>query len=243
MFWNLIRRAARPRPALVAEPLRLGERSVPLLLVHNPKARRYLLRVKPDGTARVTIPRGGSVRQARQFVQHSRSWLEQQLHQLQSRPSAPAIWDIGAEVWFRGARVRLEPHQAGHVRLGPEIIRVGDAAADLRPEVEAVLRQLAVRELPPRVQALAQEHDFAVRRVTVRSQRSRWGSCSRRGTISLNWRLIQTPEFVRDYIILHELAHLRHMNHSRHFWAEVERLCPEYRAAEHWLKTNRLSLR
>jgi predicted metal-dependent hydrolase len=82
----------------------------------------------------------------------------------------------------------------------------------------------------------ATQHELPVKRVTVRNQRSRWGSCSRRGTISLNWRLIQAPGFVRDYIILHELAHLRHMNHSRRYWAEVERLCPGYLEAERWLK-------
>ncbi len=86
---------------------------------------------------------------------------------------------------------------------------------------------------------LASRNGFTVNRVTVRNQRTRWGSCSRRGTISLNWRLIQTPDYVRDYIALHELAHLRHMNHSRRFWQEVERLCPDYRSAERWLKQNR----
>jgi hypothetical protein len=70
----------------------------------------------------------------------------------------------------------------------------------------------------------------------VRSQKSRWGSCSRRGTISLNWRLIQTPAFVSDYICLHELMHLRQMNHSPRFWREMERVCPDYRMAERWLK-------
>lgn len=75
---------------------------------------------------------------------------------------------------------------------------------------------------------LAALHGIGVARVSVRNQRSRWGSCSRRGTISLNWRLIQTPEEVRDYIILHELPHRRHMNHSLRFWQEVERLCPGY---------------
>jgi predicted metal-dependent hydrolase len=70
----------------------------------------------------------------------------------------------------------------------------------------------------------------------VRNQRSRWGSCSRRGTISLNWRLIQTPVSVRDYVILHELAHLKEMNHSKRFWREVARLCPDYKEAENWLK-------
>jgi predicted metal-dependent hydrolase len=80
---------------------------------------------------------------------------------------------------------------------------------------------------------------LTVRRVTVRSQRTRWGSCSRRGTISLNWRLIQTPAFVQDYIHLHELAHLIEMNHSEKFWRQVERLCPDYLAAERWLKQHR----
>jgi predicted metal-dependent hydrolase len=102
--------------------------------------------------------------------------------------------------------------------------------------VEKHLCKLAAQELPVRVAELAREHRFVVRRVSVRNQRSRWGSCSRHGTISLNWRLVQTPIFVRDYIILHELAHLKEMNHSRRFWREVARLCPDFARAEHWLK-------
>jgi predicted metal-dependent hydrolase len=74
-----------------------------------------------------------------------------------------------------------------------------------------------------------------VRRISIRNQRSRWGSCSRRGTISLNWRLIQAPPAVRDYLILHELAHFREMNHSQRFWREVARLCPQFAEAERWL--------
>jgi hypothetical protein len=83
---------------------------------------------------------------------------------------------------------------------------------------------------------LAARHGLTVRRITVRNQKSRWGSCSRCGTISLNWRLIQTPAFVSDYICLHELVHLRQMNHSPGFWREMERVCPDYRTARHWLK-------
>ena len=84
----------------------------------------------------------------------------------------------------------------------------------------------------------AGRHNLQVNRVSVRNQRTRWGSCSRRGQISLNWRLVQTPVSVRDYIVLHELAHLKEMNHSRRFWAEVARLCPEFAQAERWLKAN-----
>jgi predicted metal-dependent hydrolase len=106
----------------------------------------------------------------------------------------------------------------------------------LRPAIENHLRQLAARELPARLLELAARHGLSVNRITVRAQKSRWGSCSRRGTISLNWRLIQTPAFVSDYICLHELMHLRQMNHSPRFWREVEAVCPEYRTAERWLK-------
>jgi len=77
----------------------------------------------------------------------------------------------------------------------------------------------------------------------VRNQRSRWGSCSHRGSISLNWRLIQAPPFVRDYILLHELMHLREMNHSPRFWSEVESVCPYYQVAERWLKAHSRLLR
>ena len=109
---------------------------------------------------------------------------------------------------------------------------------NLRHAVERQLHRLVVAELVPRTLELAQQHLLRVTRVTVRNQRSRWGSCSARGTISLNWRLIQTPLFVRDYIILHELMHLRRMDHSPQFWAHVAEACPEYESARQWLRAN-----
>jgi hypothetical protein len=113
----------------------------------------------------------------------------------------------------------------------------------LRPAIQQHLWRLAAQELAERTLDLAALHQLSVCRVTVRNQRSRWGSCSRRGTISLNWRLIQTPPSVRDYLILHELMHLREMNHSHRFWREVERVCPDYAAAERWLKQHASLLR
>ena len=77
-----------------------------------------------------------------------------------------------------------------------------------------------------------------VTRVSVRNQRTRWGSCTEAGVISLNWRLVQCPEFVSDYIIYHELMHLREMNHSKRFWKAVGEVCPDWKSAEAWLKEN-----
>lgn len=242
-MWFQLTNAFKPRPTAAPVLLQIGAQTVPLLVVRNPRARRYLLRLRPDGAARVTIPRGGSQAEALAFLERNRGWLAEQLQKQQARPRHPATWNLGSEIWFRGEPVRIELVAPGKTSFGAEILAVKDGAADLRPAIEKYLRRLAARELPPRVREFAAQHQFTVQRITVRNQKSRWGSCSRRGTISLNWRLIQTPDFVRDYIILHELAHLRHMNHSGRFWAEVERLCPDYSVAERWLKTHRDFLR
>jgi predicted metal-dependent hydrolase len=187
----------------------------------------------------VAIPRGGTADEARRFAERNIPWLERQLVRQAAEASRPKEWMVGNEILFRGERVRLRLDAEGqNVLFGGESLRVSRELRDLRPAVERHLRQLAARELPGRAFELAAQQKLPVKRVTVRSQRSRWGSCSRRGTISLNWRLVQTPLFVRDYIIWHELAHLKEMNHSKRFWKEVERLCPEYSEAERWLKVN-----
>ena len=226
--------------------LRVGAARVRLWFCPNRRARRYVLRLQPDGSARVTIPRRGSAAEARRFAEKNIPWLERQLLRQAALQSAPKAWSAGSEILFRGERVRLETSRdatAEIIRLGDETFQVEDCSGDVRPQVQAYLWRLAARELPARVFELAGVHQVRVGRVTVRNQRSRWGSCSRRGTISLNWRLVQTPLFVRDYIILHELAHLKEMNHSRRFWREVARLCPEFAQAERWLKSHAELLR
>jgi predicted metal-dependent hydrolase len=227
------------------EWLEVGGKRVPLLLVRHARARRYLLRLRPDGTARVTVPRGGSVSEARRFADRNLAWLEEQLKRLPVAPPTSQEWRLGAEVLFRGELVRLEanPHGEKVISFGSLKLAVIDPASDLRPALERHLRREAERELPPRVMELAVLHQLSVRRVTVRNQHTRWGSCSRRGTISLNWRLIQAPPFVCDYIILHELMHLREMNHSPRFWRQVENVCPDFLQAEQWLKQHSRLLR
>jgi len=234
------------RPSAANGILAVNGRQIPMILIRNPRARRYVLRLRPDGSARVTIPRGGSAAEARRFAERNKDWLERQLQRVATRPSRPKEWLIGTEILFHGEPVKLEAGvngESGKIRFGGEVVRVGDPAGDLRPAIEKHLWRLATKELPPRVLEFAARHQLRVQRITVRNQRSRWGSCSRRGTISLNWRLIQTPPHVQDYIFLHELCHLREMNHSRRFWREVERVCPDFETAERWLKQHSSLLR
>jgi len=223
-----------------------GARRLALRLVRNGRARRYILRLGADGAARVTIPRGGTITEAQRFAERNGGWLEQELQRQAARPARPSPWPLGMEVLFHGEAVRLQAGingESGLIRFGGESLPVADTAGDLRPAVERHLRKLAARELPARVLALAAAHRFAVRRVRVRNQRSRWGSCSRQGTVSLNWRLVQAPAWVCDYLILHELAHLREMNHSTRFWREVARLCPQFAEGRRWLKDHSQLLR
>jgi hypothetical protein len=95
---------------------------------------------------------------------------------------------------------------------------------------------MAAVELPRQTLELAKQHGLPVSRVRVGDQRSRWGSCSSRGTVSLNWRLMLTPAFVREYIIVHELMHLREMNHSKRYWRWVANAFPDFERAERWLR-------
>ena len=198
----------------------------------------------PDGTVRVTIPRLGNISAAKDFASRNIGWLEQQFQRLAVRPKIPVAWNLGTEILFRGELVRIEPDSDGSIRFGNERINVSDAHANLRPAIQNHLRDSGIAmNCRPASWNWRNCHGINVCRVSVRNQKSRWGSCSRRGTISLNWRLIQSPGFVRDYIILHELAHRRQMNHSKKFWQEVERLFPDYLQAERWLKQHSNLLR
>jgi predicted metal-dependent hydrolase len=102
---------------------------------------------------------------------------------------------------------------------------------------EAGARRRAAATLPSQLRELAAVHGIAVHRISIRNQRSRWGSCSRRGSISLNWRLVLVPDFVREYVMLHELMHRLELNHSARFWRLVAAVCPRLLEARRWLRT------
>jgi len=232
---------ASPASACVVQ---LDGHPVPLFFVRTRRARHYILRVRPDGAVRVTVPWRGSRSEALRFVDERREWIARERHQRAVAASARRPWVDGTPVWLRGEEqlLRVSALDDGHVRvcLGDQSwTTVADSAPDLRRLVEAGLREAATVELPARLRALAAQHGFDIGAVTVRGQRSRWGSCSPSGRISLNWRLIQFPAAIVDYVLIHELVHLRHMNHSRRFWNEVEALCPGYRVARQWLRRTR----
>lgn len=227
---------AVPPPAAVSAPA-----PDEVHFVRRRGARRYILRVLDDGSLRVTVPWWGSKREARAFVDAQQAWIAGQRGKRAARTSAR--WGVGAGVLVDGVALRLTTDDRGRVTLDGAV--VASAAAEervLKGAVQAWLRGRAVATLPGELLALAARHDIAVTRVSIRNQASRWGSCSRRGTISLNWRLVQTPPFVREYVLLHELMHRRELNHSARFWRHVAAVCPRYVEARRWLRVDGAAL-
>ena len=208
----------------------LGER-LPLEIARHRLARRYVLRVAPDGHLRLTVPRGASIAGGVRFAERQVDWIVRERVRQRERDRP---WTTGTVIWWRGERVSLS-HEGGLLRCGDEIVRVRGSAT-VRDTLERHWRKTADTELTPRCWALARETGVKITRVTVRNQKSRWGACSARGAITLNWRLVQMPPHVSDYILFHELMHRRQPNHSRRFWREVESVCPGWREAERWLR-------
>lgn len=223
--------------ALIAPPPPTA--ATDLVFVRSPRARHYRLTLRKDGTAVVTIPLRGSEHEARRFAAQHHAWLARARARQARRPRPPERWTVGTPVLWRGElrEIRLareSPRPA--VSLAADVFNVPTLDGDLRSVLEAQWARRAKIELPARLWELAAETGADLKHVTVRNQRSRWGSCSPHGTVSLNWRLVLTPDAVRDYICYHELMHLREMNHSPRFWARVAEVCPGWREAEHWLK-------
>ena len=175
--------------------------------VRHPRARRYVISVRDDGSVRVTVPRWGSKRVAAAFAEQQHAWIEKQ-------------------------RRRIEEHRARPPEPGArDVPREGSAEA-------RALRARAKHELPLRLLELAAQHGLTVTRVSIRNQRWRWGSCSRSGHICLNWRLAQMPDAVRDYVMLHELMHLKRMDHSPRFWKLVAAVCPTFQTLRAFLRAH-----
>ena len=202
------------------------------------RARKYILRVRPDGRVRVTVPRGGSRAEAQRFLERHAAWLEEERAGVRASYVTP-VWTAGATMWLRGDPVIIRIEQSGgrpFARYGDRSVAIPSDAVDLRAYIQRDLRQLAREELGARLRQLAAELGLTVSGLTIRNQQSRWGSCSRTGRIALNFRLMQMPRSVSDYVLIHELMHLRQQNHSIRFWRLVELACPGFRAAEDWLR-------
>lgn len=201
----------------------------------NRRARRISLRIDPrDGVVVVTLPMRAAKHAGMSLLLDHADWVAKRLAAL---PGQIALAD-GAEIPLHGVNhtIRHVPLARRGVWVEDGEIRVAGDAAFLPRRVADFLRAEARLVLATMAVAKAAEADLHPKRVLVKDTRSRWGSCAPDRTLAFSWRLILTPSFVQDYVVAHEVAHLRHMNHGPRFWALTESLTRHRAAATAWLK-------
>ena len=225
--------------------LTLEGRVVECVVRTSNRARRISLAICPEAGLVITRPICYPVAVVFSFVRRHQNWILKHLGQRQSVAECiPLRWPYGMTLPYRGQEfvVKLqETLNQPNVSCDGE----GNLRVHLRRvNVEAGRRLLkewywaeASRWLNMRVTDLGSRLGMIWRGVIIRDQRRRWGSCSVTGTLSFNYRLVMMPPAVMDYVVLHELVHRRHMNHSSDFWALVESYHPQYRQARKWLTT------
>ena len=182
----------------------------------------------------VSAPLSMPMRQVEALVRESEAWIVKKIAAWRTKRVPEAAWNEGARIPFLGGglALRLFQGRTGAVREEQELwVRTaGSLPAQVQRAVVGWYKAQAKAHLPARVTQLAAVAGLPQPTFTLSSAMGRWGSCNTRREIRLTWRLMKAPPELIDYVVCHELAHLRHMNHSPAFWAEVERQCPDYRA-------------
>jgi predicted metal-dependent hydrolase len=234
----LYRRPAEPSTLVVTH----GSQFFSIKLRRHRRARRYTLRIHPtDRAAILTMPPRGTIAEAREFAKMHGGWIAARLGRL---PKA-APFEPGTVLPLRGVPHRIV-HRAGERGTvwtetrdsGEKILCVAGDPDFIDRRVHDFLKREARKDLQKAAQAYAGELGVRVRRVSIRDQSSRWGSCTSAGSLSFSWRLILAPSFVLDYLAAHEAAHLVEMNHSPRFWRVVGRICGHVDRAKTWLDTH-----
>lgn len=224
------------RKEMLEPEIELGDRTLPIVLKRHPRAQRLTLRIAPDGSAvQITLPKWAGSREAIAFAHARRDWLAAQLAKLPER-RAP---EPNGTVALRGEQIRIKwhPDAPRQPALTGQAIVIGGPR-------EALERRLA-RWLEREALSLFQEDaaDYCAAAglkpvpVAISRAQRRWGSCSDRQRIRLNWRLVQAPDFVRRSVVAHEVTHLVHFDHSPAFHALLGEIYEgDIKRADHWLK-------
>ncbi|MGE5654240.1 MAG: M48 family metallopeptidase [Bacillota bacterium] len=237
------------RSLIVSErSIQIEQRTIAYTLRRNRRAKRVTLRVDQDGLT-MTVPWSFPQDQLEPFIRARREWVVTTLERF-AKPASSIIepaWTPADGVLILGKQraILRSPSQPTIALVGESILmpeRLAEDSSRAKAAIESWLKDLARQFLAERLAHHGLSMGVSPTRVTLRSQKTRWGSCSSQGCISLNWRLIMAPPAAIDYVLIHELAHLIEMNHSESFWKIVARHDPNYREHRRWLRENGSSL-
>ena len=218
---------------MTAHLLQLPDRELPYRLERSSRRRSIGLKITADGLI-VVLPARAPLQEAERAIQSKLKWILEKL----ALPQRAAIEPLaaGGSVLWQGEYRRVLP-TSGRTRLEPDILYV----SELSPLPVSLMRFYQRSAKPYFLQRLAcwsAHMGLQPRQLFLSSAKSRWGSCTALGDIRLNWRLMQAPPQVIDYVVIHELAHLAELNHSPRFWAIVAAACPDWKTHRLWLKQN-----
>jgi predicted metal-dependent hydrolase len=200
----------------------------------SPRARRVRVTVDATNGVEVVLPRRAPEREAAAAIRELAPWIGRRLAELERTRAAIAA--RGQTVPYLGQVLRLV-EQPGRTRVHRRDDELFVPAGEQRtPALERWYRRAARDEIAPRLDVACAQTANAYTGLTIRSQRTRWASCSHTGAMSFNWRLLLAPEPVLDYVVWHEVCHLEVLDHSPRFWALLERRCPDYREHLRWLR-------
>ncbi len=208
---------------------------IPVRWRPSARASRVSMRICPrEGAVVITLPPRTGRRAGMALLRHHGAWAMERIAAL----SPPVEFVPGAEILLGGTRhrIRHEPTSRAGAHLDGTDIVVTGGIAHLKRRAAEFLRAEAKRRITALVAPHAEALGVAPRAIRLKDTRSRWGSCAPNGTLAFSWRLVMAPDWVMDYVVAHEVAHLRELNHSARFWAHVDRLTPNRDAAVEWLR-------
>jgi predicted metal-dependent hydrolase len=223
----------------------LNSKVVSYTLKRSMKARCLWLRVKNGSGLIVTVPRGYNINNVDSYLYTKSRWILRALdkinsikHDQENNPSPNTIMYLGNSLNI--SKIHVE-NQSTELIRDKNCLIVNIDSNNLNSQanqIEFWLKNQAIIYLNQRTRYFAEKMNLSYNKLSIRNQKSRWGSCSRNKNLSFNWKLIMTPEYILDYVVIHELCHLREMNHSRNFWNLVSQYCPDWKEYRKWLNKN-----
>ncbi|USG61365.1 M48 family metallopeptidase [Sneathiella marina] len=213
--------------------LQLEQRQVPVEIKRSPRASRLKLRIDRHAGVVLILPPRASIREGLSFLKRELHWVIKKIEKVPEKiPFLP-----GSIIPLLGT-----PHTIIHAPQERGLVWPEDRKIFVTGHIEHVPRRIrdwikkaAKSEIAPRALDYTKQLDVTHTGITLRDQKTRWGSCSSTGRLNFSWRLFLMPEFVLDYVVAHEVAHLRHMNHSAQFWGVVNDLSSDVKSAKKWL--------
>jgi predicted metal-dependent hydrolase len=206
------------------------------------KRKTIALVVQADGELLVRAPKRATRKEIDALLEKHASWIAKKQAEAKTKHAAMPSHQFvdGEHFFFLGERysLKLVDQQAVSLRFDKGFYLSKDAQSKAAALFEQFYRQEARRIFTERVRHYTEKYDFEVAKIKLSSAKKRWGSCSSKGNLNLVWRLVMAPLEIIDYVIVHELCHLREANHSKRFWAEVEAILPDYKSRRRWLKVN-----